>query len=398
MKRTVLILLLAVSFCFQDGFLKLHAQTTNAAPTPGPDVAPQKMVHPGAYCTEADLERVRAGVAAGQEPWKSAWEALKKTGPDANFQPHVAGNMTNGYWTQDQGHAAWVLTIKWVASGDPKYAQAAIRIIDAWSSTVKSAEAAGTMRNGLGGNQMANAAEILAHGFNGSAGWPAENVTRAQHWFKDVLYPCVSTGRMRSANWGTSCMAGCMAMAIFCDDRTMFNDTVYAYENGFTNTTDGGCGVAQYIDDSGEDAESGRDQPHSQGGIAHLMEVAVMAFNQGYPALLAYQDHRIVNGFEYTAKYNLGNDVPYHPFADYSGKTIYAGGISSKNRGHFSPVYEMANYYFTKAGYNAPYTKQVCESPGYRPEVTSSDHSGLGTLLYSQGVGTSGAALTPAKN
>jgi hypothetical protein len=335
-------------------------------------------------------------VASGKEPWNSAWQALQKTGPNIDMQPHVAEDVANGYWTQDQGHAAYVLSIKWVASGDAKYAQAAIRIIDAWTSTVKTATAAGTMRNGIGGSQMANAAEILAYGFKGSAGWPAGNVARAQKWFKDVLYPCVSTGRMRSANWGTSCMAGCMAMAIFCDDRTMFNDTVYAYENGFTNTTDGGCGVAQYIDESGENAESGRDQPHSQGGIAHLMEVAVMAYNQGVPQVMAYKDHRIVTGFEYTAKYNLGNDVPYHPFADYSGKTIYSAGISNKNRGHFSSIYEMANYYFARAGYAVPFTRQVCESPGYRPEGTSSDHPGLGTLLYDQDLAT--ASASPARN
>ena len=397
MRRLLFSVALVVAISCSDSSI-FAAEASNKPPTPGPDVAPHQMVHPGGYCTQPELEHIRAKVAAGQEPWKSAWAALEKTGPDANYQPHIAENVTNGYMTQDDGHAAWVLTIKWVASGDPKYAQGAIRIIDAWTSTVKSAQAAGTMRNGLGGNQMANAAEILAHGFNGSAGWPTENVARAQHWFKEVLYPCVSTGPMRSANWGTSCIAGCMAMAIFCDDRTMFNDTVYAYENGFTNTTDGGSGVAQYIDVSGEDAESGRDQPHSQGGIAHLMEVAVMAYNQGYPGLLAYKDHRIVTAFEYTAKYNLGFDVPYHPFADYSGKTIYSGGISAKNRGHFSPVYEMANYYFTKAGYNASYTRQVCESPNYRPEGTSSDHTGLGTLLYSLAAGSSPTTQAAANN
>jgi hypothetical protein len=381
MKSTLLVLIAILAILS----LPLAAQGTNAPPTPGPDIAPQKMVHPGGYNTEADLERVRANVAAGREPWKSAWEALKNSDADIHYQPHVTENLTDAYATQNDGHATYVLAVKWVASGDPAYAQAAIRIIDAWTSTVKSAAGGGTMRNGIGGNQMANAAEILAHGFNGSAGWPAGNVTRAQRWFKDVLYPCVSTGRMRSANWGTSCIAGAMAMAVFCDDRTMFNDTAYAYEHGFTNTSDGGCGVEQYIDPSGENAESGRDQPHSQGGIAHLMETAVMAYNQGVPGLLAYGDHRIVTGFEYTAKYNLGNDVPYHPFADYSGKTIYRNGISAKNRGRFSPVYEMAHYYFAKAGYAAPYTAQVCESPGYRPEGTSGDHPGMGTLLYATG-------------
>jgi hypothetical protein len=383
MKIISLILALTVAVSLGNKSLELAAQTTYPPPTPGPDVAPTQMVHPGGYCTEDILERARTQVAAGQEPWKSAWAALEKMGPSADYQPHVSDNLTNAYQAQDQGHAAWVLTIKWVASGDPAYARAAIRIIDTWASTVKSAVGGGTMRNGIGGNQMANAAEILAYGFHGSAGWPADKVKQAQAWFKDVLYPCVTRGPMRSANWGTSCMAGAMAMAVFCDDRTMFNDSVYAYENGFTNNPDGGCGLAQYIDDSGENAESGRDQPHSEGGISHLMEVAVMAYNQGVPEVMAYKDHRIVTGFEYTAKYNLGNDVPYHPFINYDGKTIYPKGISAKNRGRFSPTYEMASYYFAKAGFAAPFTTQVCESPGYRPEGTNSDHTGLGTLLFS---------------
>jgi hypothetical protein len=42
----------------------------------------------------------------------------------------------------------------------------------------------------------------------------------------------------------------------------------------------------------------------------------------------------------------------------------------------------MAHYSFTKAGNDAPYTLAVTKSPGYAPETTSSDHTGLGTLLY----------------
>jgi hypothetical protein len=345
--------------------------------------AADALIHPGGYSTEADLERVRANVAAGKEPWKSAWEVLKQTGPGTNYQTHVRQNITDVYPIQNDGSAAYILTIKWVASGDPAYAKADVGILDAWASTVQSV-APNTIRNGIGGNQMANAAEILAWGFNGAAGWPPENIARARTWFKKVVYSHISTGKMRSSNWGDERLARCMAMAIYCDDHTMFNDAVNAYKDGFTNTTDGVCGVAQYIDATGQNAESGRDQPHSQGGIAHLMEVAVMAYNQGVPDLLAYKNHRIVNGFEYTAKYNLGYDVPFHKFVDPAHFNDHWPAISDQGRGGFSPVYEMANYYFTKAGYAAPYTKQVTESPGYRPEGANSDHTGLGTLLYSQ--------------
>jgi hypothetical protein len=344
--------------------------------------AADAFVHPGGYSTEADLERVRANVAAGKEPWKSAWEALKKTGPDTNYQAHVRRNITDVYPIQNDGNAAYILTEKWVASGDPAYAKAAVGVLDEWASKVESV-APNTIRNGIGGNQMANAAEILAWGFKGGAGWSTKDIARSQKWFKTVVYPHISTGKMRSSNWGTSCMAGCMAMAVFCDDRTMFNDALNAYRNGFTNTTDGVCGVDQYIDDTGQNAESGRDQPHSQGGIAHLMEVAVMAYNQGVPDLLAYKNHRIVVGFEYTAKYNLGYDVPFHKFIDPAHLNDHWPVISALDRGKFSPVYEMANYYFTKTGYDAPYTRQVTEFLGYRPEGSNSDHTGLGTLMFS---------------
>ncbi len=60
-------------------------------------------------------------------------------------------------------------------------------------------------------------------------------------------------------------------------------------------------------------AESGRDQPHAQGGIAHLLETAVSAYNQKVNIFHEY-NNRLALGFEYTTKYNLGHDVPCHPF------------------------------------------------------------------------------------
>ena len=352
------------------------------------------MVHPGGWHTAADLQRIRTGVASGREPWKSAWDALKKSDADTRYQARVIPNVTDAYAIQRDGHAAYVLAIKWVASGDASDAQAAIGIINAWTSTVQSV-ANEPMRNGLGSNQMANAAEILAYGFNGAAGWQPADVSRARTWFKTVIYPHVKDGA--SANWGTSAMSGIMSMAVFCDDQEMFNRAVDAYKHGFVvngSLKGGCCGVTQYIDATGENAESGRDQPHSQGGIAHLVEVALVAWNQGLD-LVSYNDeegvreygvngaNRLYQGLEYTAKYNLGNEVPYHSFFEYCNNvTKYPGPISDKGRGNFSPIWEMALRLFSNAKLPAPFCRQITELKTYAPERTNSDHPGLGTLTF----------------
>lgn len=229
-----------------------------------------------------------------------------------NDQATVSATITNSTYIQKQGHAAYSLVLKWVASGDKTYATAAIKIIDAWASTVTALETDNSpLRKGIGSNKMANAAEILAWEFNEEAGWSASKIIEAQNWFKNVIYPITSTGTSRSMNWGTSCLAGNRSIAIFCDDTTMFDDAVAAYKFGFTNTNDGCAGVTQYIINAeGQCFESERDQGHTQGGIAHLVEPPLIAWNQGVD-LVSYENDRLIAGMEYTAKYNLGNDVSW---------------------------------------------------------------------------------------
>ncbi len=241
-------------------------------------------IHPGLLLLQADLDRIRAGVSAGTAPWSAAWAALKSTDAGTGYQPSVSATVSDGYALQNQGHAAWVLAVKWVATGDMAFATACMRVIDAWVNTVTSMQTT-TLRTGVGAMQMANAAEIMAFGFNGAAGWPAPQVSKGRTWFKDVVWPRIGMANLqRSSNWGTSAMAGCMAAALFADDRAKFDYTVSAYKKGFTDAPDGCSGVTQYVcEPTGQATEAGRDQGHAQGGVAHLVEVAMMAWNQERP-------------------------------------------------------------------------------------------------------------------
>ncbi|MBC8133824.1 MAG: alginate lyase family protein [Deltaproteobacteria bacterium] len=321
-------------------------------------------------------------MSAGREPWASAWAAFRTSDAGINSQPNVSAAVTDVYALQNQGHTAYVLAMKWVASGDMAYATAAKRMLDGWVNTVTSMPGATTLRTGIGANQFANAAEIIAHGFNGAAGWPPAQVQKAKTWFKNVVWPLIGQANaQRSSNWGTSAMAGCMATAIFADDLTKFNYTVNAFKNGFTDAQDGCSGVTQYIcEESGQATEAGRDQGHAQGGTAHLVEVAMMAWNQG-TNLVTVANNRVVAGMEYLAKYNLNNDVPYNAnFADPCNVHPVWTTISPAGRGSFSQVYEMGNKLFNLAAVPHPFTTQVVNSPGYQPEKTNGDHPGLGTL------------------
>ena len=115
-QTTLIILAVLVSACFLN--TAGLAQTDNSA---GPD-SRRTFVHPGGWQTESDIERVRSKVAAGAEPWAGAWNAIKDKDADINYKAHVAKAVTDAYWVQNDGHAAYVLAIKWVASGDIAYA------------------------------------------------------------------------------------------------------------------------------------------------------------------------------------------------------------------------------------------------------------------------------------
>jgi len=346
------------------------------------------LVHPGGWHTQEDLTLIRNKVAAGEEPWITGWNAIKDSSPDENFTSNESELVTSNGAMHTAGFAAWVLTMKWVASGDQAYADAAIGVIDHWVDNVKYFDVYGpTLTLSTGAGAMAQAAEVLEHGFNGEAGWPAQRADAAKAWFREAVYDTwTNTGDQRSSNWGTSALGGNMSMAVFMDDMDEFEYQSDAYKYGYQDTDDGCAAVTDYISfESGQAQETGRDQAHVQGGIAHLTEAALVAFHQGVD-LVGVADNRVRAGVEYHAKYNLGyNDLTFDPDI-YNPCDIWMPGqdqgISPDERGNFSPVYYMSSRLFTKAGLDHPYTKEVIASPGYAPEINNFAHPGLGTLVF----------------
>ena len=134
------------------------------------------------------------------------------------------------------------------------------------------------------------------------------------------------------------------------------------------------------INEDGQAQESGRDQQHTQLGLGLLGDCCQVAWNQGLD-LYGYAGNRLLQGFEYTAKYLLGGDVPFTPMIDRTGKYPWERIAA---RSGFRPIYEQIfNHYVNRAGLAAPYTERVVEEH-VRPEgaISNHDHTGFGTLLY----------------
>ena len=347
-----------------------------------------QMVHPGGWHTQEDLTIIREKIAAGEEPWITGWNAARNEGPSANFTSNPPALITSNGAMHTAGFAAWVLTMKWVASGDKSFSDAAIGIIDNWVDRVEDFDVfAPTLTVSTGAGAMAQAAEILAHGFDGEAGWPEEDVAAAQAWFRDVIYePQTNTGLFSSSNFGTSALGGNMSMAIFMNDQDRYNFQRQAYLTGY-NSEDGCNSLTDYIPfATGQAFETGRDQIHVQGGIAHLTEAALCLWNQG-DAFVYLQNNRLLAGVEYHARYNLGfNDLPYDfPIPNRCGISVpglNSTEISSEGRSVFSPVYYMSAKLFSKAGLESPNTVAVFDFPGYSPEINNFAHPGLGMFAF----------------
>ena len=117
-------------------------------------------------------------------------------------------------------------------------------------------------------------------------------------------------------------------------------------------------------------------------GLGCLSEIAEIAWTQGrdlYSAL----DNRLMKGYEYLAKSNLGYEVPFFTWKDITGKYSNWTTLGEEGMGRFRSLFEIAyNHYVERKGLEMPYTQIVLgmirpEGPGF-----TCDNPGFGSLLF----------------
>ena len=165
-----------------------------------------------------------------------------------------------------------------------------------------------------------------------------------------------------NGNWGAIVNRLRMACAIFLKDSTMYRASI----DYFLCANDNGS-LPKYIGETGQCQETGRDQAHVQLGLEALAETCEMAWQQG-DDLWGALDNRLLKGFEYTARYNLGYDVPFQTWTDCTG--LYNGWTEpgQMQRGNLWPIYNLPyNHYVKRRGLKMPYTEKILR--GAKPKV-----------------------------
>jgi hypothetical protein len=346
----------------------------------------QSFVHPGLLHSKEDLQRMRNAVMNKQEPIYSGYQVFIKN-PASQKEYKMQGplamvgrNPTVGQGTYDNdANAAHQNAIMWAITNDTAYANKAKEIVNAWSSTLKSVTGRDAiLMAGLGPFKMVNAAEILRYT---NSGWSDADISQTEKHFKEVIYPVLKNfAPFANGNWDAAAIKTMLAIAVFCNDRPMFERALNYYVNGKGN----GRLTNYVINEEGQIQESGRDQAHTQLGIGLLSECCEIAWHQGLN-LYGYADNRLLKGFEYVARFNLGYEVPFTEWLDRTGKYHHTK-ISQQSRGDLRAVFEQVyNHYVNRIELLVPYTQKAAEK--LRPEGPGrpgADHPGYGTLYYSR--------------
>ena len=159
-----------------------------------------------------------------------------------------------------------------------------------------------------------------------------------------------------NGNWGAIVNRMRMACAIYLNDDDLYKDAVdyflYANDNG---------SLPKYVSETGQCQETGRDQAHAQLGLEALCQTCEMAWRKG-DDLWGALDNRLMKGLEYTARYNLGYNVPFERWTDCTGLYNDWTEPGAMQRGKIREIYNEAyQHYVGEKGLKMPYTKKLLE-------------------------------------
>jgi hypothetical protein len=291
--------------------------------------------HPGVLLNGAQLAEIKRRVAAGIEPQKSAFEALKASKWGAlDYTPHPretveCGSNSNPDFgckaEQADSEAAYGQALLWYITGNKVYAQNAIKILNAWSETLKGGHTNnnGQVQASWTGDVFPRAAEIIRYTYKG---WSDSDIARFQNMLTTQFLPSLVHGTCENGNKELTQSEAIINIGVFNDNRAVFDwgvkiwrgrapAYIYLRSDGLKPIEPPGCGPALWGNKGftpeffeGLLQETARDSGHANLALSGLVDAAETAYQQGLD-LYAEQGKRIMAALEFQAQYLAPNSA-----------------------------------------------------------------------------------------
>jgi hypothetical protein len=349
---------------------------STAADTSGKPAKAAGFSHPGVLVNRAQLDEIKKRVAAGKEPQKSAFEKMKADKFGAlDYEPHPRETVECGSFSrpdlgckdeQNDSDAAYTQALLWYITGNVQYAKNAVKILNAWSSTLKGGHtnANGQVQASWTGDVFPRAAEIIRFSYKG---WSDAEIAQFQNMLTTQFLPSLIHGTCENGNKELTISEAIINIGVFNDNRTVFDwgvkmwrgrapATIYLKGDGPKPLAAVGCGVAiwgnkdftpEFVD--GLLQETARDSQHANMALAGMVDAAETARQQGID-LYGEVGDRIMAALEFQAQYLPPN-----------------GGKAPEHlEFNLHPTWEIAyNHFHNRLGKSLP--KMAAVIPGNRP-------------------------------
>jgi len=363
---------------------------STAANMTGKPAPPAAFVHPGVLVNRAQLDEIKKRVAAGKEPQKTAFEALKASKEAAlDYTPHPRATVECGPRSnpdigckdeQADSEAAYAQALMWYITGNTAYAQNAVKIMNAWSGTLTGGHtnANAEVQASWTGAVWPRAAEIIRYSYKD---WSDADIARFQNMLTTQFLPSLIHGTCENGNKEATMSEAIVNIGVFNDDRAAFDfgikmwrgrtpALVYLKSDGPQPVEPVGCGPAiwgnkgltpEFVE--GLEQETARDSQHAAMAFAGMVDVAETARQQGID-LYAEQGKRIMAAMEFQAQFLPPNNAQPPENLEF----------------HLHPTWEIAyNEFHNRLGYNLP--KMAAVIAGNRPTGVN-HHMAFETLTH----------------
>lgn len=310
----------------------------------------QAFRHPGIYQSAADLAELKRKISAGESPWSQAFNKLKAVA-DTTFVIRPAAHVMRGPYGKPNiggedlrkgAEMAYHCALIWQITGERRYAEQAIAILNAWSGTLQDFDFNDAkLIAGLTGHVFCNAAEILRHS---PSGWKADDQDAFRRMLRTAYYPVLRYYYPQAnGNWNGAIIQSLLAIAVFTDDRKLFDEAIDNFLHAPVNGS-----LFKYFYPSGQCQETTRDQGHVQLGIGQFAGAAQIAYTQGVD-LFRLADARMALGYEYSASVLMG-------------QRPHAYGVISERAMDLRDDFEYVYRHYEAMGIELPWTKKSADS------------------------------------